>query len=355
MLFLSPQEKHQWTISAQKAINEHMAPRDSDLDIRTNLRPAFRFYVGALLAAGSSEERAMEWFVTGAQEENTSLLLNAFAVSFLKRQRGRFIMPDVAFVDPAPYVHFTGVPTIKSARQNFIRQCGESLPDVAHPLRIIDVGCGDGGLLVDFLKHLLEVRKVGDIGEILLVDASPAMIELARKIVVAAFPRSVIGTIIGKIQDVARQIEGLYDVALMSLCYHHMPWEKKVRHMHELKSKADHFLVFELDANNDLPELHSPELALSVYQSYGRMIDAVFAHDAPLELANACVDRFLMTEAVSILSQPRGIRTDYHMLRTQWHLLFQETLSEDFSCWADSAAYSDDFMSFFTLHYGRQS
>ena len=113
------------------------------------------------------------------------------------------------------------------------------------------------------------------------------------------------------------------------------------------------FIIFEIDANNDLPEQFSPELALSVYQSYGRMISLVFMHDAPLGLALSCVDAFLMTEEVSFLVHPRGQRNDYHMLKTQWHELFEEVLAPDFSCLCDTSCYADDYTGFFTMHYGR--
>lgn len=262
-------------------------------------------------------------------------------------------MPDVAFADPAPYVHFTTVPAIKSARLSFLRQCGEVLPDLKRPFRVVDIGCGDGSLLADLLDHLQRSGRIDAVDEVLLVDASPAMIELARQTLGARTSPSAVKTITGRIQDVAATIAGHYDLAVMSLCYHHMPREAKIRHLRELAGKADSFVLFEVDANHDLPERDSPELAVAVYQCYGRLIDAVFAHDAPIELANACVDRFLMTEAVSILTQPRGVRTDYHMLRSQWHEVFAAGLGDDFECRGEFTAYSDDFMALFTLAYGR--
>ena len=60
-----------------------------------------------------------------------------------------------------------------------------------------------------------------------------------------------------------------------------------------------------------------------------------------------------MAEVVSILSQPRGVRTDYHMLRSEWHEVFDEALGDGFSCRCDDTAYADDYMELFTLHYGR--
>ena len=107
-----------------------------------------------------------------------------------------------------------------------------------------------------------------------------------------------------------------------------------------------------MDANNDTPECSSPELALSVYQSYGRIMDFVYAHDAPVDVVTDCIDAFLMTEVISILTEPRGVRTDYHMLRTQWHDLFSAVLCPEFSLRSDSACYADEYMTLFTMHYG---
>ena len=79
----------------------------------------------------------------------------------------------------------------------------------------------------------------------------------------------------------------------------------------------------------------------------------VFAHDAPVAVVLACVDRFLMTEAISLLTQQRGIRSDYHMLPSQWTELLQSTLSPDFCCLSDGNCYADEYLSIFMLHYGR--
>ena len=47
---------------------------------------------------------------------------------------------------------------------------------------------------------------------------------------------------------------------MSSLAYHHMPLEDKRVHLARLKPWIDHFLLFEMDANNDTPDLYSPEL-----------------------------------------------------------------------------------------------
>jgi SAM-dependent methyltransferase len=218
----------------------------------------------------------------------------------------------------------------------------------------MDIGCGDGALGAAMVDRLIKLGKVRDVAEICLVDSSQGMLDLAKETVGKVFPAKVIRTVHSKIQAFTDQIDRRYDVALASLAYHHMPMETKLVHMEKLRRWVDHYLLFEIDANNDTPEHLSPQLSLAVYQCYGRITDFVFAHDAPVEVAVSCVDRFLMSEAVSFLTQRRGERTDYHMLRSQWHDLFARGLGPDFSCWADANCYSDEFFELMYLHYGRR-
>ena len=62
---------------------------------------------------------------------------------------------------------------------------------------------------------------------------------------------------------------------------------------------------------------------------------------------------FLMTEAVSIFTEPRGERSEYHMLRSQWNDLLAEVLGPDLSLRSDHTCYADEHLTIFTLHYGR--
>ncbi|MFH0880151.1 MAG: class I SAM-dependent methyltransferase [Lentisphaerota bacterium] len=354
MLFLSSGEQAQWRKLGVAAGEGRLRLHDADGEIRKNLLPVFRFYIGALKASHGDIPAAREWFNLGALEEDREMMSNAFIAGFLERQNGRFELPEVVFADPRPFVHFTTVPMIHSARAQFIRTAGHSLPVFRHPLRIMDIGCGNGALVADLLRHLREIEKIGDIGEILLIDFSQGMMDLAVKTVGQHFPASIIKTLVHRVEEVSGRLDGHYDIALSSLAYHHMPWEKKLAHLRNLCPHIDHFLLFELGGNHDTPEVGAPELAVSVFQSYGRLIDAIFAHDAPVEVAQSCVDRFILAEEVSLLKQPRGQRTEYHMLRSQWHDLFRQGLvGGGFTCWSDTTAYSDQALDLYTLHYGR--
>ena len=353
MLFLSRTESAQWTELGREIVATKKAPCDLHGNVRDKLIPCFRCYAGGMLMSCGLAELGRKWFQEGVLEEEDGLFFNGFVNSFLERQKGKFIMPEKPFVDPRPFMHFASVPVLKKSREEFVRQACESLPKFNKPVRIMDIGCGNGALTLSFVKRLQDSGKAGDIGEILLVDPSPAMVELAVKTVGQAVPPSAIRGVNSSTQELCDSLSKHYDVAVSSFAYHHMPYETKLFTLRKLGPWIDHFVLFELDSNNDLPELNSPELALSVYQIYGRVIDWVFSHEAPVELAIAAVDNFLMAEAVSMLTLPRGRRTDYHALRWQWHDLFRQGLGPEFMCLGDTTTLAEDFLDLFTMHYGR--
>ena len=353
MLFLSEDEKSAWAEYAREITNGSATPVQYEGRIRANLLSAFDYYIGSQLALQGQNTRSVEWLETGTMCEEDGLFSSTFLLSFLSRHNGNLIKPAVAFTDPRPYLHFAGVPTMKQARSHLVHQFVHSLPAFDKPIRFMDIGCGDGSLTANVLTHLIETGKANTIDEILLVDSSPAMIEMAKKTVSDAIPGITITTENARIQDCSASISQHYDIAMSSLAYHHMPVEDKRVHLARLKRWIDHFLLFEMDANNDTPEMNSPDLALSVYQSYGRIMDFVYAHDAPIDVVTDCIDSFLMTEVASLLTQSRGKRTEYHMLRTQWHELFESSLAPEFSLRSDSSCYADEYTTLFTMHYGR--
>lgn len=354
MLFLSELEKSAWADHARAITESQATPDMYQGKVRSNLQSAFYYYISTLLAARGQGSRVGEWLHAGTLCEEEGLFSSAFLMGFLKRQNGMMIKPAVAFEDPRPFIHFSQVPIMKDARLRMVQQFEHSLVRFDHPVRFMDIGCGDGALTVMLLNTLIASGKVPGYSEILLIDSSPAMITIAQKTVESSFPTVPIITENATIQDCSAAINRRYDIAMSSLAYHHMPVEDKQVHLSRIKPWIDHFLLFEMDANNDTPELYSPELALSVYQSYGRIIDFVFAHDAPVDVVTTCVDSFLMTELVSIMTQPRGERTEYHMLRSQWNDLFRTSLGPEFTLRSDSICYADEYVSLFTLHYGRE-
>lgn len=354
MLFLNEQEQEEWRAYAEEILRLSPPPDSYDAIIRQELVPAFHFYIATFLAAHGAGGQGTAWAESGFLSERDGFFGCAFLTGFLHRHDHELVSPARVFEDPRPFLHFTTVPFMAEARQQFVMTCGESLPVFEEPVRFMDIGCGDGGLTVAFLKYLASSKRIPGIREIILIDPSPAMAILAEKTVRAAFPDAPISIEHGRIQECLGRIDRKIDIAMSSLAYHHMPAEDKRLHLSCLKPWIDHFVVFEMDANNDTPELFTPALALSVYQSYGRIFDHIYAHDGPIDVVNASIDSFLMTEVVSILTQPRGERSDYHMLKNQWKALLDEVLGPEFSLRCDTACYEDGFLGFFALQYSRR-
>jgi SAM-dependent methyltransferase len=353
MLFLGPNEARTWSKLAGHIL---MSPDESvsvNEHIRPGLIPAFHYYIGTILLSKGIDRPGRKWISEGMAGEQGGLFSNAFLSSYLGRNNGRLVIPEAIFADPAPYIHFAGTPVLMDSRAGFRTHCVRALPRYPKPVKIMDIGCGHGMVLADLLLELQNSGIIAGVEEILLIDPSEAMLKLARENTARAFPDARILVSQARIEALSDKIDGHYDLALASLSYHHMPYETKLLHLRKLKNQVGSFILFELEANNDSPEMHSPELALSVYQSYGALMDFVFAHDAPVELAISSIDRFLMSEAIYFFIEPRGKRTDYHMLRSQWHQVFSEGLGKDFSCLCDSTCFGDENIGLFTMIYSK--
>ncbi len=354
MLFLSTEESRIWKGLADQILKMRSGPEE-DLDsIRPGLFPAFHYYIGTLLLSHGYNREGADWIRSGIRTEPGGLFSNAFLSSYLQRNNGALVIPEVIFSDPAPYVHFSSTPLLTDSRARFMTDCARGLPCITQPLKIMDIGCGHGAVVVDLLLYLRSEGLISDVEEIFLIDPSEGMLKMAKENVSTAFPHSRIRISQSRFEALSDNLEGHYHIALSSLAYHHMPYETKLIHMKKLKDHIDYFILYEVDANNDTPELHSPEIALSVYQSYGILIDCVFANDAPIDLAISSIDKFLMSEAVYFFTEPRGKRTDYHMLRSQWHQLFRDGLGREFACLCDSPAYADEHLAIFTMIYSRR-
>ena len=353
MLFLSNHEKGQWDRTAGEIVRRRIPPATSPEGIRKNLESAFHFYAASRLAEGGEGELARDWLRAGALMEEDGLFLSTFLLGFLERHEGELRKPAVAFRDPRPFLHYASIPIIVESRSRFLTQACHSLPSFPGPLRIMDIGCGDGTLTIRMIQQLLDAGKAGSLEEVLLVDASDAMVTLAERNVGEAFPDASVRTVHSRIQDFSGHIRDHFDIAMSSIAFHHMPVEDKATNISRLKPWIDHFVLFEMDGNHDTPGMGSPDLAVSVYQTYGRLIDIAYAHDAPVDVVNDCVDSFLMVELISILTEPRGTRSDYHMLREQWMELFSGTLGPEFSIGCNSTSYSDEYLTLFTMHYGK--
>jgi len=158
MLFLGIEESRIWKDFAEHALKACLCP-GADLGfIRPGLIPAFNYYIGTLFLSKGLNELGQKWITAGLAGEQGGLFSNAFLSSYLGRNKGAMVIPETIFADPAPYVHFAGTPVLVDSRKKFRMHCVHALPGINQPLRIMDVGCGHGRILVDLL---LELRKSG--------------------------------------------------------------------------------------------------------------------------------------------------------------------------------------------------
>lgn len=354
MLFLSPEEIRRWRDTAAEVCARRLGPDACAFPgTRLSLRAHFHFYVGGLLGAEGDVEGARRWFVSGEPFEDERLPTNRVLADFLKRY-GKFSAPGVIFADPRAYAPFSVSRPIRKARARFL-DCVHSVPASAdRPFSFLDIGCGDGVLTAAFLARLLARGTVGRFDRVVLLDSSAGMLAKAVPTVAAVLGSDhAIVPLHARVQDAAASLEGGFDLTLSALAYHHMPVEDKRRHLRELGEKTRQMIVFELDANNDRGEQGDPALAVSVYQTYGRLFDFVLTgSDDEARFKQACLDGFTVAETISFFVQPRAERTDFHMLRTEWHELFREAWSGRAACLYDASSYADEFTSLFTLHYG---
>src|SRR5512133_3935938 len=156
MHLLSPSESALWSALGGEIRAKALAPGDIALPLRSNMIPAFHYYAGGLLSSNGMPEVGREWFQAGVLIEAEGLFSNTFFTSFLNRHNGSLEMPAEVFADPRPYMHFTTVPMMRAARANFLSQLCHTLPRFDHPVRIMDIGCGDGSLTALMLDHLRE-------------------------------------------------------------------------------------------------------------------------------------------------------------------------------------------------------
>jgi hypothetical protein len=158
---------------------------------------------------------------------------------------------------------------------------------------------------------------------------------------------------VSRLEFVASTLQGRYDLALGSLSLHHMPAEVKRQALSALAPSIEHLLLLELDADHDSPEVGSPRLAASVHQTYGWMLAQILGPAAPDDVARESADQFVAPELVSLLTRPRGARSEYHMPRGAWLDLLTDALGPDMRPLGARTTLSTPHADLFALHVGR--
>lgn len=290
----------------------------------------------------------MYWLQAGAEEE--PLPSNSYTLDFIERYGG-LIMPEPNFSDPHPWTHFSSLPHLVESRNSFLGFCEDSLPRWGHSVKVMDIGCGDGSFISMIIHRLLESEQILGVGELLLLDPSPRMLETAFDRIRAEFSDVRINAVLGSLESRSAELPGGFDLAVCSLSVHHMPYELKTVHIGRLCSKVGHLLILEMEANHDTPDFLSPELGYSVFQWLGHSLSQIMESSTTPTVKMSCADLFIMTKAVSLLTEPRGQRTEYHMLREQWHELMADLPGSRSQCLGTRTCYHDDHCELFALHF----
>jgi hypothetical protein len=189
---------------------------------------------------------------------------------------------------------------------------------------IIDIGPGNGTLLVEIIEQLLAIYPLESI-HLVLIEQSPGMLAAAQAYCQKSLPIPITFTpICCRIQEIAAQqltaIQKHQPIWFInaSLSLHHMPKEIKVPTMKMLTSLSTYCLISDAHYNHDLPEQGTPELVYSVTENYGFVIKDVLNSHASDPDKKLCINNFLLTEAINILKNDRQERGDYHTMIAEW-------------------------------------
>jgi SAM-dependent methyltransferase len=351
VLTLEPRDVATWNRLLPEVLSGRAEPAGpEEARLGPDQRAAFRFFAGSALAA-RSDPRATSWLGAGASLDGPELRASDYLAGLFRRS-GHLAAPESAFEDPRAYVHFATLPAMRACRDQFVSFAVDSLPEEAGSLRVLDVGCGDGGMLSDLLPALLRGGRWDEVASITLLDPSPAMISTAKARLAAEWPDARVEGRVARLEHVASALQGPFDLVVGSLSLHHMPAETKRRALAALAPAIQHLLLLELDADHDSPEVGSPALAASVHQTYGWMLAQVLGSGTP-DVALESADHFVAPELVSLLTQPRGARSEYHMRRERWIDLLAEALGPEHRPLGTRTALQTPHADLFALHVGR--
>ncbi len=354
MLTLRPTDASTWTDLLPAVLSGGLEPRGPDaLCVPPDQLGAFRFFAGTTLAA-RGDPRAPAWLGAAAAVDGPELRASE-SVAELLRRHGQLATPAAggAFSCPGAWNHFASLPALRAARSELVSFAVDSLPGDAGSLSVLDVGCGDGGMLAEILSGLIAGGRFDEVASVTLLDPSRAMLERARARIASEWPGARLECLEARLEDVAGRLPGQYDLALGSLSLHHMPAERKHAALSRLAPRVDHLLLLELDADHDSPEVGSPRLAASVHETYGWLLAQVLGPGAPDDTARESADRFVAPELVSLLTEPRGVRSEYHMPRAAWMELLEGALGPDIRPLGVRTALATGHGDLFALHMGR--
>jgi hypothetical protein len=240
-----------------------------------------------------------------------------------------------AFQETTPYDVWTQTDLYKSQMAGTLAAIAAFAKRIPPPASntcptIIDIGSGNGILLVEIIKQLLDLYQLDSI-QIISIEQSPEMLAATEKYCQASISIPILFTpICCRIQEITTQqlaiIKSFNPVWFInaSLSLHHMPREIKLVSMKMLADLSNHCLISEANNNHDLPEKDTPELVYSVTENYGFIIQDVLNSLVSEIDKRLCINNFVLTEAINILKNDRAQRGDYHALIPEWQEIAEQ-------------------------------
>lgn len=189
---------------------------------------------------------------------------------------------------------------------------------------ILDIGPGNGVLITDIINSLARTMGLRE-ATLILLDQSAGMIDSA---VVYCRENAIIPVHLVTIEEKIQSLDNKQVATLRAACpiwfvnasasLHHMPEDVKGKTLRMLSELSQFCLLTEFEANNDVPEEDTPEFVFSVVQHYGYYLEDVLNCGADPEEIKACIQEFLLAEALTMLANDRDHRVDYHTTAERW-------------------------------------
>lgn len=281
-------------------------------------------YAGVLLAADQRIELALEKLKICLDHPFAKAL-----IQYLEKQH-QFTSPVRTFADTRPYdvwvktdYYQTYQKKAKTSFGRFVREYFMHL-DQKKTYAVIDVGVGNGVFINGIINQLAEITGLNHIS-LIAIEASAAMLQATSQYLESHCQINVDVIPVNQyIQDVPldhyanyiSQSELLFTMASASI--HHVPEHQKLALIRKWHSFSDHVLIFESQGNHDIPAAGSPEFVYSVAEFYGFFIEDMTRSEAPEMDRTLCIEHLALAEAITMLSNPKEKRGDYHTSLAHW-------------------------------------
>lgn len=292
--------------------------------------PSFAMtYAAMLLATRQRIAEAIALF-----SRNTTDAFCTVLRGYLERTQA-FSFGVTIFAEAAPYRAWFASHFHRQYQPGFVQQAAALAqayppPETNAHATILDVGTGNGELLAQVVNRVSQYYPLESV-HLILVDPSPAMLAMAEAHCRAAIRLPItVTTVCGRLEAVTAEQWQCMErgrpiwFTTMSLSVHHMPYAVKIPMFQRIRALSRYFLLGEANWNDELPK-DSPELAYVIAKAYGLIFEDILQCPASPEDQQAAIDRFLLPEAISILTEEIGQRTDYHMSLADWERLATET------------------------------